>query len=68
MFKHDEEVLHIEALKRLVSKLLKELEEAEKRTPKTYTSYANIVKALEITSRISEIINDLDSFIRKTQP
>ncbi len=68
MLNHDEEALHIEALKKLIIKLLKELEEAEKRTPKTYTSYANIVKALEIASRISGIINSLDSFIRKTQP
>jgi len=60
-----DEELFLEALRGLLKKLIEELREAEKRTPKTYSSYANIVKALDIALRVNEILSELDSFIRK---
>jgi len=57
--------LFLEAMKRLLEKLIEELREAKKRTPKTHSSYANIVKALNIALRVNEILSELDSFIRK---
>jgi len=65
MEKKANEELFLEAMKGLLEKLVDELKEAEKRTPKTYSSYANIVKALDIALRVNEILSELDSFIRK---
>jgi len=65
MKREADEELFLEAMKGLLKKLIGELREAEKRTPKTCSSYANIVKALDIALRVNEILSELDSFIRK---
>ncbi len=60
-----EKELFLEAMEKLMERLVEELREAERRTPKTYSSYANIVKALDIALRVNKILSELDSFIRK---